>query len=315
LRKARIIKSIGGLYELIDLDSNDVIVARPSGKLRNVKLTEDSSFLKQTTKKTKLEKTTMQISPKVGDFVSYDETDENHPIQEIFERRNELYRPDVANVDQVLLIFAAKNPTFSFMLLDQFLVLIEQAKITPVLIVTKIDLVTKEELDLLKEKLTYYNKIGYTIHYVNSKQKIGFDVLEDLFVDKVSVLAGQTGAGKSTFLNALMPNLELKTQEISKALGRGKHTTRHSELFLFGGGLIADTPGFSKLELKFYDKSDLKEFFIEFREQNDLCRFKNKCDHIHEPGCYFKTPGVMLDSRYENYQKLYEEIKQQKEKY
>ena len=315
MRKARIIKSIGGLYELIDLQSEEIIVARPSGKLRNVKLDEDSSFLKQTTKKTKLEKTTTQISPKVGDFVMYDETDVNHPIQEILERKNELYRPDVSNVDQVLLIFSAKNPTFSFMLLDQFLVLIEQANITPVLIVTKIDLAEKEELEELKTKLNYYHEIGYEIYYVNSKQKIGFDVLTDLFKDKVSVLAGQTGAGKSTFLNALMPTLELKTQEISKALGRGKHTTRHSELFSFGGGLIADTPGFSKLELKFFDKSDLKNCFIEFNSYNHLCKFQNKCDHIHEPGCYFKTPGVMLESRYENYKKLYEEIKQQKERY
>lgn len=315
MRKARIIKSIGGLYTLFDVESKKVIEARPSGKLRNVKLTEDSSFLKQTTKRTKLEKKVMQISPKVGDFVLYDETDVNNPMQEILERQNELARPDVANVDQVLLIFAAKDPNFSFILLDQFLVLIEQANIKPVLIVTKIDLISKEELYELKQVLAYYEYIGYKIYYVNSKQKIGFDTLTDLFIDKVSVLAGQTGAGKSTFLNALVPSLNIKTQEISKALGRGKHTTRHSELFFFGGGLVADTPGFSKLELSLLDKSDLKNYFVEFESLSKSCRFKNDCDHIHEPDCHVRENANVMASRYEHYKKFYDEIKNQKERY
>lgn len=315
MRKARIIKSIGGLYTLVDLESKKVIEARPSGKLRNVKLTEDSTFLKQKTKRTKLEKTVMQISPKVGDFVFYDETDVNHPMQEILERRNELARPDVANVDQVLLIFAAKDPNFSFILLDQFLVLIEQANIRPVLIVTKIDLISTKTLAELKQSLTYYESIGYDVYYINSKQKIGFDALTDLFKDKVSVLAGQTGAGKSTFLNALMPDLHLKTQEISKALGRGKHTTRHSELFFFGDGLVADTPGFSKLELSLLDKSSLKDYFIEFEALSKSCRFGNDCDHIHEPACNVRDNEKVMDSRYEHYKKFYDEIKNQKERY
>jgi ribosome biogenesis GTPase len=315
LRKGQIIKLIGGLYELIDVESKAIIQAKASGKLRYQKLDESSSFNKSVTKKTKLETKIVQVSPKVGDIVEYDETDINHPIQKIEPRNNELNRPDVANVDQVLILNAAVNPSFSFNLLDQFLILIEKAHIKPIIIVSKIDLIDAKGLKDIQDGLSYYEQIGYDVHYVNSKQKIGFDTLEDIFHDKISVLAGQTGAGKSTFLNALMPNLGIKTQEISKALGRGKHTTRHTELYAYAGGKIADTPGFSKLELDMFDAGELKDYFIEFREISSGCKFGNKCVHIHEPGCAVKNNPNILTTRYQNYVKYYEEIKNKKEVY
>lgn len=315
MKKGQIIKLIGGLYELIDLESKAIIQARPSGILRYQKLDESSTFNKSVTKKTKLEYKIVQVSPKVGDIVDYDDSDINHLIRKIEPRKNELNRPDVANVDQVLILNAAINPTFSFNLLDQFLILIEKANINPIIIVSKIDLIAEKDLLEIQRDLAYYESIGYDVHYVNSKQKIGFDTLEDIFKDKISVLAGQTGAGKSTFLNALMPELGIKTQEISKALGRGKHTTRHTELYAYAGGMIADTPGFSKLELDMFEALELKDYFIEFRAHSAFCKFGNKCVHIHEPGCAVKDNPKILKTRYQNYLKYYEEIKNKKEVY
>ncbi len=315
MRKGRILKLIGGWYTLEDLETKETFNAKASGKLRHVRLEEDSSFLKQETKRTKKEVTVTQLSPKVGDLVYYDDNDENKPIQEILPRRNELSRPDVANIDQILLIFSTVEPSFNFLLLDQFLVLIEKANIKPIIVISKIDLIKENELTKLKEKLKYYKKIGYQLYYINSHQKIGLDVLETIFLEKVSVVAGQTGVGKSTLINALVPYLHLRTQEISKALGRGRHTTRHTELFYYRGGLIADTPGFSKLELNIFEKEELKDYFIEFNEYSENCRFKNKCYHIHEPGCNVKENETILKSRIENYQKMFLEIENLKEKY
>lgn len=314
MKKAKIIKLIGGLYSILDLETNEVFDSRASGKLRYVRLDEDSHFNIQRTHKTKLDKKIIQLSPKVGDIVLYDDTDENRPIQEILPRKNELTRPDVANVDQMLLLFSTKEPNFSYNLLDQFLVLVEEAHIRPIIVISKIDLLNDEELKDFKKNLNYYENIGYELHYINSHEKIGFDVLKTIFKDKVSVVAGQTGVGKSTLINALMPDLELKTQEISDALGRGRHTTRHTELFFYKGGLIADTPGFSKLEFNILNASELKDYFIEFNKYKDSCRFKD-CNHIYEPGCNIKDNKEILPSRIENYQKFFEEIDTKKEIY
>ncbi|MGI6359920.1 MAG: ribosome small subunit-dependent GTPase A [Acholeplasmatales bacterium] len=314
MKKAKIIKLIGGLYSILDLETNEIFDSRASGKLRYVRLDEESHFNVQKTHRTKLDKKIIKLSPKVGDIVLYDDTDSNRPIQEILPRKNELNRPDVANVDQVLLIFSTKKPDFSFNLLDQFLVLVEEAHIKPIIVISKIDLLNKEELKTFKKDLNYYENVGYELHYVNSHEKIGFDVLKTIFKDKVSVVAGQTGVGKSTLINILMPDLALKTQEISEALGRGKHTTRHTELFFYQGGFIADTPGFSKLEFNILNANELKDYFIEFNKYKDSCRFKD-CNHIHEPGCNIRNNPNILPSRIENYHKFYEEIATKKEIY
>lgn len=251
-------------------------------------------------------------SPKVGDIVEYD----NDLITDVHDRTNSLVRPPISNIDQVILINSAKSPDFSFNLLDRFLLLIEHEDIKPIIVLNKIDLLTEEEYTILKEKLHYYEKL-YQVIYVSAKQKIGIEEFKELFHDKISVFAGQTGAGKSSLLNALNPDFELETNEISKALGRGKHTTRHSELHQLWGGLVADTPGFSKLEFYDIQEDEVPHCFVDFFELSHQCKFRG-CTHINEPKCAVKdalSNGDILPSRYQNYTMIYEEIKNQNQKY
>jgi ribosome biogenesis GTPase len=318
LKKGFIKKQIANQYTVIDDKTKEEIICQARGKFRYMRVNEDSDFNKQLTKRTKKETKVLQISPKVGDQVYYDDTEDQVLITEILPRKNELIRPDVANIDQVLLVFSAVNPDFSFNLLDKFLIILNQERLTPVLIISKIDLIEESELNDLKKDMLYYESMGYDIYYVNSKQRIGIDVLAHIFINKITVLAGQTGVGKSTLLNALMPELHLKTQEISKALGRGKHTTRHTELYEYNEGFIVDTPGFSKIEFKIFHKEDLKTFYPDFIVLGNECKFKGNCNHIHEPGCRVKEAvdnHEILESRYENYKKFYHEIENQKDKY
>lgn len=310
-------KLIGGLYTIHDFETKEVLTATARGKLRAMRLTADNDFLKTVGKKTKKDIKIQAVSPKVGDYVMYEMVDDKAMIADVLPRRNELIRPDVANIDQVLLVFSCIRPDFSFQLLDKFLLILEQNKLRPVLVVSKIDLIQAVELKKLQEKLKYYETY-YEVYYVNSKQRIGFDVLTTIFADKLTVLAGQTGVGKSTLMNALLPHLNLKTQEISDALGRGKHTTRHSELYEFGGGFIADTPGFSKIELEDYDFEAIKQGFIDFGLVAHECRFGTKCNHLTEPGCKVKDDvesGEILKSRYESYIAFVQEIKNKKVRY
>ncbi len=307
----RIIKGVGGIYTVLDLNTKEYVIVGCRGKLRNMVVDKDSSFNKQITHKTKLETKTIKISPKVGDYVEY----EDNLIIEIKPRVNDLIRPSIANVDQVLLLFAAKKPDFQLNLLDQFLVLMEKENVKVNIIITKIDLLTKEELDVLKETMKYYEKIGYKVFFVNSKAKEGFEDIKVIFKDKISVLSGQTGAGKSTFINSMIPGFNLHTQEISEALGRGKHTTTATELYEFEGGFIGDTPGFSKLDFSIMEASDIKEYFIEF--DNYQCKFRG-CLHDKEPGCEIKNAvisGQVLKERYENYLKFLNTIRQTVKKY
>jgi len=318
LKKGFIKKMISNQYTIIDLETQEEVICQARGKLRYMKLDESSSFNKQVTKKSKKDVKIMQISPKVGDYVTYDDSDDIPLIHEILPRTNDLVRPDVANVDQVILVFSAVRPDFSFHLLDKFLIILGQENLSTILVVSKIDLISEDTLLELKDKLSYYEKMIGEIYYVNSKQRIGIDTLNHVFKDKISVLAGQTGVGKSTLLNALMPKLKLKTQEISEALGRGKHTTRHTELYLIHGGYIVDTPGFSKIEFKIFYIEELKAYYPDFTKLSDNCKFGSKCNHILEPGCAVKEAYMkksIPEERYINYLAFIEEIKMQKDKY
>ena len=316
MKKAFITKLIAGQYTIKDMETKEVFPATARGKLRAVRLDESHTFQKQLTKRTKLDIKIAQIKPKVGDYVYYETVDGKQMITEILPRNNELSRPDVANIDQVLLLFSAVKPDFNFNLLDKFLVILEQNKMNVVIVVSKIDLIDPRELVILKEKLQYYETL-YPVYYVNSKQRIGFDVLTHIFKDKLTILAGQTGVGKSTLINALVPELNLRTQEISHSLGRGKHTTRHSELYEFNQGYIADTPGFSKLELTFFYPEDVRHCYKDFEKYAENCKFST-CVHINEPQCAVKKAVLehkIPQERYENYVSFYEEIKNQKDKY
>lgn len=234
------------------------------------------------------------LTPLVGDVVLFDS--ENHYILEIGERKNELVRPSISNVDVALIIISVKKPDLSLHLLDKQISSISLEKIEPVLCFTKLDLCDSKELKELKKIMRYYKKIGYQI-FTNLKLKPLLKYLKK----KTVVLTGQTGAGKSSLLNQIDSKLDLKTGEISDALGRGRHTTRHTEFFFVHDILIADTPGFSALDLNQYSKEEIRDSFVEFQKYS--CEFKN-CMHLKEKNCEIKKAvekGYILKSRYENY--------------
>lgn len=242
-----------------------------------------------------------KVSPLVGDIVEFDEKD--NVIKKILPRKNELIRPPIANIDQALILVSCAQPNFSSNLLDKMLVVIEYNNVKPVICFTKYDLLrdTKE----IDEVIIYYKSIGYNV-YINDD----VDNIKKILSDKVSVLTGQTGVGKSSLLNKLKTDLNLATGEISKALGRGRHTTRHVELLKIGNGLVADTPGFSSLDFIGMDKNHIKDNFVEFYANQDKCKYKD-CVHLKEDGCYIKelvNQGKIRNTRYENYKKFIESI-------
>ena len=251
-------------------------------------------------------------SPVVGDRVIFDDKF----IMEILERKNILNRPPLANIDQAIIISSCLEPDFSYNLLDRFLLLIEHEGITPIIVVTKTDLMNEIDLQKLKTDLKYYEKY-YLVIYTSTATLEGSEEVKQLFKDKISIFAGQTGAGKSSLLNVLDPDLNLKTDKISKALGRGKHTTRHSEMYELFGGLVADTPGFSKLDFFDIKEENVPDCFIDFFELSSECKYRG-CKHIDEPNCNVKKElelGNILPVRYRNYKLIMEEIKNQKPMY
>jgi len=235
------------------------------------------------------------ITPLVGDSVVFDA--ENNYILEVKKRKNELIRPSICNIDQALIIVSVKNPNLDLNLLDKLLVNIEFNNIVPLICFTKLDLLTKEEKEQIINIMDYYKKIGYQV-FENSK----LDEIKKVFKDKYTVFTGQSGAGKSTLLNHLDPNINLKTDEISYALGRGKHTTRHTEFLKLCDGYIADTPGFSSLDFNVMTNSDIRDQFVEFERYKEDCKYRD-CMHINEDQCKVKEEVDIniLKSRYDNY--------------
>ncbi|HEX3032916.1 MAG TPA: ribosome small subunit-dependent GTPase A [Bacillota bacterium] len=236
-------------------------------------------------------------------------------IEEILPRRNELIRPPVVNVDKVLLVMAGHQPEPDFGLLDRMLILAVNQRLTPLICFNKCDLLAEEERKAFRR---IYKGTGYQVELVSAKEGVGLDNVRLALKDTVSVIAGPSGAGKSTLLNRIEPSLALKTGKVSEKIGRGKHTTRHVELLpLSFGGLVADTPGFSSLELPKMRREELAPYFPEFESYTHLCRFHG-CMHEKEPECGVKDAVAQQEisqQRYENYLQFLAEVRATERRY
>ncbi|SFR95637.1 ribosome small subunit-dependent GTPase A [Anaeromicropila populeti] len=287
----KIIKGIAGFY-YIHTSEDRVYECKAKGIFRNRK-----------------------IKPLVGDNVEIDVVDEGNRIGniiDVLERKNELIRPAVANVDQAMVIFAASQPEPNFNLLDRFLIMMSRQKVPCIICFNKSDIVDGEELKLLEE--TYW-KCGFDIVFISALTGEGFDQIKQRIENKTTVLAGPSGVGKSTLINLIKPEANMETGEISRKIERGRHTTRHSELFhVSGSTYIMDTPGFTSLYIDNMEKEELRNYFVEFDEFEPYCKF-NGCAHINEPGCGVKEAleqGHISKIRYDNYVFLYNELKDKK---
>lgn len=296
--EGKIIKALSGFYYVLDESekSGRVIQCRARGVFRKNKVT-----------------------PLVGDYVVYQaDNDKEGYLLEVKERTNELVRPPISNVDQAVLVFSATEPTFSTSLLDRFLVLVEANHIQPIICITKMDLLnTDQERETIHAYAEDYRQIGYDVHLTSTIERDGIEKLMPHFHHKITVFAGQSGVGKSSLLNAMSPDLALKTNDISSHLGRGKHTTRHVELIHTAEGLVADTPGFSSLEFTGIEAEDLGLYFLEIRERSVDCKFRG-CLHVKEPGCAVKEAvenEQIREYRYQHYLEFLTEIKERKPRY
>lgn len=259
-----------------------------------------------------------KITPLVGDQVEFEaETKQEGYVLDVRPRKNELVRPPIANIDQAIIVTSAAQPDFSTALLDRFLVLVESKAIEPVIFITKMDMLSADQLSRIEAFKKDYQQIGYSVEMLSSKEETNLEQVQLHMKDKISVIAGQSGVGKSSMLNAIDPRLDLETNEISESLGRGRHTTRHVELIPIGGGLVADTPGFSSLEFTELEAEELPTCFPEFRERQDDCKFRG-CMHHKEPKCAVKLAveaGDIPEYRYTHYLQFLEEIKSRKPRY
>lgn len=255
------------------------------------------------------------IKPLVGDNVEVEilmEETKTGNIVDILERKSELIRPAVANIDQAMIIFAVSDPAPNYNLLDRFLVMMEMQGIETIICFNKIDKSIEEERKKVEE---VYRNTGYQILFTNALEGDGLEKVKSVLKGKTTALAGPSGVGKSSLTNKIQNKVSMQTGQISEKIKRGKHTTRHTELIYMGEKtFLLDTPGFSSLYLQGIEKEELQAFYPEFEHYLGQCRFQG-CAHINEPNCAVKDAileGKISESRYDNYKLLYEELKSQK---
>ncbi|MBS4804060.1 MAG: ribosome small subunit-dependent GTPase A [Clostridium sp.] len=280
--EGKIIKGIGGFYYV--KTKEEVIECKARGKFRH-----------------------KDMKPMVGDNVIINVSNGKGVIEDILERSSELIRPTVANVTQAFVVFAIKTPDINFDLLNRFLILCEHNNIKSIVCLNKEDLATNEEKEEVKKKI---NDIGYDVLFINAKKAIGIELLKERLESEVTVLCGPSGAGKSTLINTLIDRSHMETGAVSDKIGRGKHTTRHSELIEIENGYLVDSPGFSNIDISFIDKDELRYCFPEFEEYNHNCKFRG-CLHNKEPQCAVKAAaheGKINEYRYSFYIRILEEL-------
>ena len=265
------------------------------------------------------------LTPLVGDRVIYSMTDGGEgTVDELLPRTTELIRPPVANVDTALLVFAVSEPEISLTLLDKFLVHTEKAGLQTIICLTKSDLLddgsdTDSDAAIrIAQIQKIYGDMGYSVLLCSAKGGVGTEEVLRALEGKVTVFSGQSGVGKSSLLNRLIPGLQQETGEISNRLGRGKHTTRHVEFIRHPmGGYVADTPGFSQLDFEGIEAEQLSRYFADMSPLMDQCKFRG-CLHRGEPDCAVLQAvngGQIEQSRYDNYLQFVEEIRERKRRY
>lgn len=286
--QGKIIKGVAGSY-LVRCENQEIYECKAKGVFRKKK-----------------------EKPLVGDNVEIevlDETEHTGTVFEIKKRKNELIRPAVANVDRAMVIFAAASPDPSFPLLDRFLWMMEREGVEAGIVFNKVDLLTQEEREAIR---AIYKPVGYPFLFTSTKTGEGLDAVRDFLRNKTTTVAGPSGVGKSSLINACQSSVTMETGDLSRKLARGKHTTRHLELiFVEENTYIVDTPGFSSLFLPEEEKEQAKEYFREFGQYAEACRFPD-CMHMQEPDCGVKqavADGKIHKSRYESYQSIFEELK------
>lgn len=292
--QGKIVKGIAGFY-YVHIENMGVYECKAKGVFRN-----------------------KSIKPLVGDNVLIDIIDpqlKKGNIIEILERENQLIRPAVANVDQAMIVFAVKKPDPNLNLLDKFLVMMEFQNIETIICFNKTDIGDEEFMDELK---TIYNNAGYKVIFASATKEEGIELVKKELQGKSTVFAGPSGVGKSSMLNALTSDYTMETGKVSEKIGRGKHTTRHSEIFnIDESTYVFDTPGFSSLFVPGMTKEKLEDCFPEFMEYTNNCRFIG-CAHINEPDCAVKDAleeGKISLSRYENFKLMYNELKEKEKHY